>query len=938
MTSEHTTTKRLSPRIKAIAICATLVFWASCTRIQIRQGWDDRLGPVVPHDSFPADCTLCHTGTDWNTLKPDFSFDHEAETGVALTGAHRDAQCLLCHNDRGPVAQFAAKGCAGCHVDIHLGHLGPACDSCHNDDTWKPRDAIARHNKTRFPLLGAHAAIECFMCHEGAESNVFLPLDTSCVSCHFDDYNRTRDPVHTEVGFGTSCDLCHSPIAWDGAITFSHPRTFPLSGGHGGLRCDDCHSGNSFGGLSTDCISCHASDFQSTTSPNHALAGFSTDCEDCHTTQGWTGAAFNHTPAFPLTQGHAGLDCSDCHIGGVYTGLSSDCVSCHFDDYQATTEPSHAASGFSTDCELCHTTRRWEGAQFNHPATFPLTQGHSGLDCEDCHIGGVYTGLSTDCVSCHLGDYQSTNDPNHAASGFPTDCEQCHNTSGWEGANFVHTASFPLSGGHGGLDCEDCHTGGVYTGLSTDCVTCHLGDYQAAANPNHGAAGFSTDCEDCHTINGWSGVNFNHTPSFPLTGGHGGLDCDDCHTGGVYNGLSTDCVSCHLADYQGTTDPNHATSGFGTNCEDCHTTVMWEGAAFSHPATFQLLGGHGGLTCDDCHVGGVYTGLSTSCVSCHLGDYQGASDPSHGAAHLSMTCENCHTINTWDPASYVHTNAFPLTGGHAGHNCNTCHGSNVYQGLPSDCVTCHIDDYNGTNAPNHAASGFSTDCEICHFSTATWQGAAFSHPGTFPLTQGHSGLDCTDCHVGGVYTGLSTACVSCHFDDYQGTKDPNHGAAGIGTLCQNCHTTATWDNGSYSHTNAFPLTGGHAGHNCNTCHGSNVYHGLPSSCVSCHLDDYNNTTDPDHQDVGFPTDCDQCHFSNVTWQGAVFNHDFPINNGPHSHLDCSDCHIVPGNSSVFSCIDCHEHRQTRMDQVHHEVNGYVWSSPACLACHPNGND
>lgn len=42
-------------------------------------------------------------------------------------------------------------------------------------------------------------------------------------------------------------------------------------------------------------------------------------------------------------------------------------------------------------------------------------------------------------------------------------------------------------------------------------------------------------------------------------------------------------------------------------------------------------------------------------------------------------------------------------------------------------------------------------------------------------------------------------------------------------------------------------------------------------------------------------------------------------------------------SQVFSCIDCHAHEQTPMDNKHSGVPGYVWSSPACLACHPDGH-
>ena len=119
-----------------------------------RHRWWAGLGPVLPHDSFPADCQLCHLGENWNALRSNFSFDHERETGVPLVGAHQRAQCLRCHNDRGPVATFVAQGCVGCHEDVHFGELGASCTSCHKQITWQPVGQIERHNRTRFPLVG----------------------------------------------------------------------------------------------------------------------------------------------------------------------------------------------------------------------------------------------------------------------------------------------------------------------------------------------------------------------------------------------------------------------------------------------------------------------------------------------------------------------------------------------------------------------------------------------------------------------------------------------------------------------------------------------------------------------------------------------------------------------------------------------------------------
>ena len=66
--------------------------------------------------------------------------------------------------------------------------------------------------------------------------------------------------------------------------------------------------------------------------------------------------------------------------------------------------------------------------------------------------------------------------------------------------------------------------------------------------------------------------------------------------------------------------------------------------------------------------------------------------------------------------------------------------------------------------------------------------------------------------------------------------------------------------------------------------------------------------------------------------GARFNHQFPITSGAHKVLNCTDCHIVPQTFSIFSCIDCHEHRQSEMDDKHDEVLNYVWETMACYAC------
>ena len=141
----------------------------------------------------------------------------EAETGVALHGAHAGASCLRCHNDRGPVTTFAARGCAGCHDDVHQGELGPDCSDCHTERTWQPVGQIERHARTRFPLVGAHAATACHRCHPGAWVGNFTPTDNECAPCHADDLARTTNPPHIPLGWVDRCDRCPPQTRWQHA-------------------------------------------------------------------------------------------------------------------------------------------------------------------------------------------------------------------------------------------------------------------------------------------------------------------------------------------------------------------------------------------------------------------------------------------------------------------------------------------------------------------------------------------------------------------------------------------------------------------------------------------------------------------------------------------------------------------------------------------------
>ncbi len=578
----------------------------------------------------------------------------------------------------------------------HGAQLKMDCVKCHDPSGWtiNYRTLQFDHDKTDYPLEGAHAQADCKQCHTTLVFND--PVAQDCVSCHADMHSQS---------VGNDCVRCHSTESWlVNDLTEVHEENgFPLIGAHNNLTCVECHTSENtlrFDRVGNDCISCHQDDYASTQNPNHQQAGYSTDCTECHNPLGfgWNSQSINHD-FFPLTQGHNIQDCTQCHTTGNYADASPECVSCHQADYASTQDPNHQQAGFSTDCASCHTTNPgWSPANINHDF-FPLTQGHNIQDCTQCHTNGTYAGLSPDCVTCHQEDYAGTQDPNHQTSGFSTDCVNCHTTNpGWSPATINHDF-FPLTQGHNIQDCTQCHTNGTYAGLSPDCVTCHQDDYAATQDPNHATSGFSTDCVQCHTTNpGWSPANINHD-FFPLTQGHNIQDCTQCHTNGTYAGLSPDCVTCHQDDYAATQNPNHTTSGFSNDCASCHSTNPgWSPATINHDF-FPLTQGHNIQDCTQCHTNGTYAGLSPDCVTCHQDNYDQTSNPNHPAAGFPTDCASCHTTNPgWIPATFDHDQYFPIYSGkhrqgETWDSCVECHtDANNYAVF--DCINCHRDAHN----------------------------------------------------------------------------------------------------------------------------------------------------------------------------------------------------------------------------------------------------
>ncbi len=310
-------------------------------------------------------CEACHTVDGWFVLADSLrtNFEH-TRTGFPLNGAHGAARCEACHlsspgaalssrvalvraNFQRPLARQPMRfaRCDDCHADVHRGELSAArgdCVACHDDARFSPTQFTgAMHDRTAFPLAGAHGAVPCVACHTplpgGGTGHIrFRIADHRCAACH-------RDP-HAGQFEGRTCESCHGVEAW-ARVTFDHAQTrYPLRGAHLAARCSACHTrpaGNPhapvrFRGLPQTCGSagCH-------TDPHgDQFAGRvrGSECTTCHTEDRWRPAgAFDHNrdTDWPLDRAHQRAPCAACHKAPApgqpvpWRPLPHRCEDCH---------------------------------------------------------------------------------------------------------------------------------------------------------------------------------------------------------------------------------------------------------------------------------------------------------------------------------------------------------------------------------------------------------------------------------------------------------------------------------------------------------------------------------------------------------------------------------------------------------------------------------
>ena len=294
-----------------------------------------------PHENrLGSECISCHETTGWQNIRGE-GFNHDV-TRYKLEGKHKTVRCESCHS--GERKKPAFDRCSGCHSDMHQGvSLGRPyllkCETCHSVQGFKPSAyGQTMHQKSAFPLEGAHRAVACRNCHQKASIEAKWEMKLShaaCISCHADPHQGRMDKQAGDQ----SCIACHSQDSWQGSV-FDHNRTsFKLTGAHGRVACASCHGSENKKMDKSECIHCHADphrdQFKDIVLPDNK----SIDCARCHVTVDWFAELFNHETdsRFPLRGGHQKVACATCHQVWeadkprllLYKPLSIECVACH---------------------------------------------------------------------------------------------------------------------------------------------------------------------------------------------------------------------------------------------------------------------------------------------------------------------------------------------------------------------------------------------------------------------------------------------------------------------------------------------------------------------------------------------------------------------------------------------------------------------------------
>ena len=275
---------------------------------------------------FGTDCASCHGQIRWLGLPDQVGLEVHDKTRYPLTGKHVGTPCDACHSPKLPpqrrFRRLAFDDCQDCHADSHRGQFADrnaaACEPCHTTAGFTPTlFGVEAHRTSRFELSGAHEAAPCASCHTSPPPRLDWQVQKSaCADCH---QNPHGDRFATEMAAG-GCASCHSSVAWD-MPRFAHD-TWPLTGKHASVRCDQCHDptqedrraghGESYRDAPRECEGCHADVHLG----QFRMSEPQQSCASCHAADSFELPDFDHRArtGYALTGKHQALKCAACHL------------------------------------------------------------------------------------------------------------------------------------------------------------------------------------------------------------------------------------------------------------------------------------------------------------------------------------------------------------------------------------------------------------------------------------------------------------------------------------------------------------------------------------------------------------------------------------------------------------------------------------------------
>jgi hypothetical protein len=279
--------------------------------------------------------------------------------------------------------------------------------------------------------------------------------------------------------------------------------------------------------------------------------------------------------------------------------------------------------------------------------------------------------------------------------------------------------------------------------------------------------------------------------------------------------------------------------------------VLFSSGPLNAQAASRTLGGvesHAQLTrdCEACHSAPWDSQtMADKCLGCHkdVAAELKTDNGLHGRLMGSLsapTCRGCHPehhgakapLTSADAATFPHDLTGYSLSGHertatgARFACTDCHPKGLTEFDQATCTACHTK-LDPAFMRTHITK-FGNDCLLCHTGTSSF-GKNFDHNKlSFKLTGKHKGVACGKCHSdAGSFKaqGKSRDCYACHSKD-----DPHKGQ--LGTQCEQCHSTRTWDDAKFDHK-VFPVNHGNRRKPspCKTCHPTDT---KSYTCYGCH--------------------------------------------------------------------------------------------------------